>query len=600
MLSVTKTVMEPQVTHSEHPLRLLVKTEPWLRVFLRNLGDMLRREPPQVWLTARPGEYWPDALVHRPVAWSRIRQSFLGHTLLVLSVYWVTLLWLNRPQVVVEDVPRTTIMHYQLSEYLPPVSAHREQPAPPARMHSQKADPELAKQEIVSIHPEPTSLKQTIVHPSARLLTQDTPLPNIVAWTAIPAAPVAARRRFQELPSEYPQVVPPAEPPAQRSHLIFPVFARPEAVPPAEPISANRPVPSVPSAAPEVVPPAGSIAGAHREPALPLAGAIVVPPSERPVARMRPLHLPAQAPEVVEPASSIAARHRLGRALPVNAPQVVPPPEPVRPRALNALATTAAPQTVVPPPEPIVSGGEAQSRAMGHLLALNARPVAPVGPVSVPEGNLRGEFAASPAGRRGATARPEIALAGPNGSNAGNESSPANLYVSAPPVKIAADAVVAAPHPTAARPFVPSNTDTPSNRIENEVFGLRRRYSIRLSMPNLNSAIGSWIMRYARLNSAPGTVEDVTPPEPLHKVDPAYPATYVHDRVEGEVVLYGIIHSDGSVGNVRVLEGFDSVLDENARVALTEWRFRPATRNGVPVDVEVVVRVPFRAPKESF
>ena len=65
-------------------------------------------------------------------------------------------------------------------------------------------------------------------------------------------------------------------------------------------------------------------------------------------------------------------------------------------------------------------------------------------------------------------------------------------------------------------------------------------------------------------------------------------------------MLYGVIHSDGSVGNVRVLEGFDPVLDESARVALAQWRFRPATRNGVPVDVEVVVRVPFRAPKESF
>lgn len=238
---------------------------------------------------------------------------------------------------------------------------------------------------------------------------------------------------------------------------------------------------------------------------------------------------------------------------------------------------------------------------MGQLLALNAQPVAPVGPVSVPEGNRRGEFAASTAGRRGATARPELTPARAGGSHAANDSAPANLYVAAPPVKIAADAVIAAPHPTpAAHAFVASGADAPPDRIDNQIFGLRHRYSIRLSMPNLNSAIGSWIMRYARLNSTPGTDENVTPPEPLHKVDPAYPATYVHDRIEGVVVLYGVIHSDGSVGNVRVLEGFDPVLDESARVALAQWRFRPATRNGVPVDVEVVVRVPFRAPKESF
>lgn len=554
MLSVAKPVTKPQVTARECSLHLLVKTEPWLRVFLRNLGDLFRHKPPQLWLTARSAQYWPDALVHRPVAWDRIRQSFLGHVLVVLSVYWITLLWLDRPQVVVEELPRTTITHYELSDYVPPVSARREAPAPPARESAQKADPELAKQEIVSIHAEHSSLKQTVVHPSPRLLPQDTVLPNIIAWTAIPGAPPVATtsRPLQDLPSQDAKVVS-AEPLPQRSHIIFPAAL--QVVPPPEPISANHSAPIIPPAA----------------------------------------------PEVVEPASTIAARDRLSLPLPVAVPQVVTPTEPVSPRPLTNQIARAAPQAVVPPPQPVVTGKQMQSRFVGQLLALNARPVAPVGPLSVPEGNRRGEFAASPSGRPEATARPEITAARAGGSNPGNDSAPANLYVSAPPVKTTADTVVAAPHPfPAVRALVPGRADTPGDRIDAEIFGARRRYSIRLSMPNLNSAIGSWIMRYARLNSAPGADEDVTPPEPLHKVDPGYPASYVHDRIEGVVVLYGVIHADGSVGNVRVLEGFDSVLDESARVALGQWRFRPGTRNGIPVDVEVVVRVPFRAPKAPF
>ncbi|HST78640.1 MAG TPA: hypothetical protein VLN58_09150, partial [Verrucomicrobiae bacterium] len=132
MLSVTKSVTEEPVTANHGSLRFVVETEPWLRVFLRNLADLFRPGPPQVWLTAAPAEYWPDAIVYRPVAWNRIRQSFLGHLLFALAVYWITLLWLDRPQVVVEEVPRTTITHYQLSEYLPPV-VPREKAAPPAR-----------------------------------------------------------------------------------------------------------------------------------------------------------------------------------------------------------------------------------------------------------------------------------------------------------------------------------------------------------------------------------------------------------------------------------------------------------------------------------
>ena len=70
--------------------------------------------------------------------------------------------------------------------------------------------------------------------------------------------------------------------------------------------------------------------------------------------------------------------------------------------------------------------------------------------------------------------------------------------------------------------------------------------------------------------------------------------------MEGVVVLHAVIRSDGSVGDVRVLEGFYRELDENARVALEQWRFRPGTKNGVPVDVEAVIRVPFRVPHNAF
>lgn len=602
MKAVTKSVTEQPVTPPERSLRFLIEPEPRLRIFLRNLGDLFRRDPPQVWLTSPAGEYWPDALVNRPVAWSRMRQSLLAHTLIVLSVYWLTLLWLNRPRIVTQEIPRTTITHYQLSEYLPPVSTQREKPAPPARAQAHQADPAPAPQEIVSIHAEHSSLKQTIVQASPKLLTEDVPLPNIVAWTPVPStAPVAAKHPLQNLPPDIPQVVPPTQQVAQRTHLVFPTLPQPEPVAPAETVATKHALARIPTAAPTVIPPAGTVATAHHEPVLPLSGPVVVPPSEHPVARNK-LQLPVRVPDVAPPSTPIAVRRTLPESLPVNAPQVVPPSQATARRNLSALAAAAPPQTVVPPAEPIVSGGETQSQAMGQLLALNAQPIAPVGPVSVPEGNRRGEFAASPSGRPGATAQPETFAGNNSGDNhPGNGSAPANIYISAPPAKIVANAVVAAPASIPPiRSAVPDRPDAPTDRVETQVFGARHHYSIRLSMPNLNSAMGSWIMRFARLNSEPGHQEDISAPEPVRKVDPGYPASYIHDRVEGVVVLYAIIRSDGSVGDVRVLEGFDSRLDENARTALSQWRFRPGTRNGVPIDVEAVVRVPFRAPKAAF
>jgi len=54
------------------------------------------------------------------------------------------------------------------------------------------------------------------------------------------------------------------------------------------------------------------------------------------------------------------------------------------------------------------------------------------------------------------------------------------------------------------------------------------------------------------------------------------------------------------VDGVKVLQGVDDTLDENARVALSHWQFRPATRHGVAVDLEAVVKIPFAAHKQPF
>ena len=120
-----------------------------------------------------------------------------------------------------------------------------------------------------------------------------------------------------------------------------------------------------------------------------------------------------------------------------------------------------------------------------------------------------------------------------------------------------------------------------------------------INMPNLTSAGGSWIMRFAELadNPAPG---QLSAPVVTSKSDPGYPAEIIRKRIEGMVTLYAVIHRDGSVSDVRVLRGIDDRLDENARAALTRWHFRPATKNGEPVELEAVIYIPFAVRKTPF
>lgn len=555
-------------------LRFVVEPEPWLRIFMRNIGDLFRKGPPPVWVSSAPGEYWPDALVHRPVAWKSARRSFLGHALAIAAIYALNLAWLNQPQALPETPPNQRVVHYEVSEYLPPVNTRK--PAPPQRARPQKADPELAPQEIVVTNENHISTRQTIVQPSTLVLKQDIPLPNLIASTGIPGAPVAMNHPMPVLPVNVPQIAEPAQPVAQSRlrPLLFPPAAQPEVAAPAEAPTSHRAMPS-----------------------LPLESAIVVPPSPDVTARKPDgLQLPAQAPpQVAAPAPEAAANHSLQSIpLAMASPQVAPPPPTAASHNLGALGLPMQAAPAVPPAPPVANGNAAQEKALGRMLVLNAQPVVPSGPVVVPEGNRPGEFAASPSGHSGATARPEIAQ-----HASGNSGSPPDIYVAAPPSKVASNTVVASAAPPTAPPRTPDKTEPPRDSVDTRVFGTRRHYSMRLSMPNLTSSTGSWSIRFAELNATHGGT-DLSAPEAITKVDPAYPQDLMHDRVEGTVILYAVIHADGSVGEVKVLEGFDDRLNENARKALEQWRFRPGTKDGMPVDIEAVVRVPFKVPRRTF
>jgi len=137
--------------------------------------------------------------------------------------------------------------------------------------------------------------------------------------------------------------------------------------------------------------------------------------------------------------------------------------------------------------------------------------------------------------------------------------------------------------------------------LERRVFGDRRVYSMTLNMPNLNSAGGSWIIRFAE-STSDAPKGDLSAPVAVHKVDPAYPLELMRQNVAGTVTVRAVIASDGTVEKIQVLQGVDGRLDRYACDALRHWQFFPATRNGSPVDLDAVIVIPFRPilPKSNY
>lgn len=85
-----------------------------------------------------------------------------------------------------------------------------------------------------------------------------------------------------------------------------------------------------------------------------------------------------------------------------------------------------------------------------------------------------------------------------------------------------------------------------------------------------------------------------TQPEEVDRVVPRYPSSARGAGVEGSVVIRGIVRRDGTIDNVEIIKDLPYGLGEAARQAVAQWRFRPATIGGDPIDVYYTVTVNFR------
>ncbi len=93
---------------------------------------------------------------------------------------------------------------------------------------------------------------------------------------------------------------------------------------------------------------------------------------------------------------------------------------------------------------------------------------------------------------------------------------------------------------------------------------------------------------------AAAKVSDVVPSQLLQKVAPYYPETAKRMRVEGTVVLSAKIDRQGKVADVKVISG-NSMLRDAAINAVKQWKYKPATLNGAPIESTTDITLKFTA-----
>lgn len=88
--------------------------------------------------------------------------------------------------------------------------------------------------------------------------------------------------------------------------------------------------------------------------------------------------------------------------------------------------------------------------------------------------------------------------------------------------------------------------------------------------------------------------EGVQKPTIQRSVKPGYSRKAMDRQVEGSVWIECVVLEDGGVGDVHVVAPLDPDLDAEAIKAVRKWRFRPATRDGRPVKMQVMIEMTFR------
>jgi TonB family protein len=86
----------------------------------------------------------------------------------------------------------------------------------------------------------------------------------------------------------------------------------------------------------------------------------------------------------------------------------------------------------------------------------------------------------------------------------------------------------------------------------------------------------------------------VSQPAVIFKLDPEYSEEARKSKLSGSVMLSVIVDTEGRARDIRVVKGLGMGLDEEAIVAVYQWRFKPGMRGGQPVNVRARIQVNFR------
>ncbi len=84
------------------------------------------------------------------------------------------------------------------------------------------------------------------------------------------------------------------------------------------------------------------------------------------------------------------------------------------------------------------------------------------------------------------------------------------------------------------------------------------------------------------------------PPILVFQVDPEFTEQARKKHIRGNIAVAATIDTEGNPQDVHVVRGLGLGLDEKAIEAVKQYRFKPALRDGTPVEFPMMIEVNFQ------
>lgn len=330
------------------------------------------------------------------------------------------------------------------------------------------------------------------------------------------------------------------------------------------------------------------------------------PPPPAPAPRRVPKKFvpPPDAPKRSAPQSKIIAENSIGITPRQDALKSDPRAGMANPLAGIANAGAPPPPAPAPPVSPAPGAGtEGPGGSSKVNLAVVNRNPDGSNKTEVPEGQRAGQFSKAPNAGEPSSGKPSGAgLVAPDLAISGGGSAPNSGSVKPVPPAPApamrtieyAERIRSVSISTLAVALRPSNRTIPRD-LEAKFRG-RNVYTMVVPIENISPYVGDWIFWFAEkdVNSAGGG-SVIRSPIPVRKreiVDPVVYTGYQTLRVQ----VSGTLLSDGHLEGIEVRSKTAAAAAHYVGRDLGGWLFKPATRNGLPVDIDFVLEMSINLP----